>query len=240
MMKPPIMMLSPVADLLSQQNDWVGAERSILRALKLNPTSAEVHHTYAVSVLAPTGRLDEAEQASLRAVEIQPSSGSYGEALGRMYYFKREFATALEQWSRVLMRRPGELSSMWRKGQAEMFLGRHQDALATFAAADALTPGISKGQTLIAMARAGAGDIRGARRIRDRLLAQQKRGLYVSPTLLGLIEVGLGDKDAAFAQLMTACHAHADWVRFAKVDPVLDPIRSDPRFAELLRCLKLD
>lgn len=229
-----------MADLLARQNDWIGAEAAIRRALDLNPGAAEVHHSYAISVLVPTGRLDQAERESLRAVEIQPSSGIYGEALGRVYYFKGDLVTALDQWTRVLVRHPRELASLWRKGLAEALLGRPLDALKTFALANSFTPGIHKGQALIAFARARAGDLEGARAIRDRLLAVRQKGGYVAPLLLGVIEVGLGDADAAFPHLMAACEAHADWIRFAKVDPILDPIRGDERFGELLRCLKLD
>ena len=229
-----------LADLLSQQNDWPGAERAIQRALQLSPDRAENHYSFAVSVLAPTGRLDEAEREALRAIELQPLSGMFGEALGRVYYFKRDFAAALDQWTRVLVRHPRELASLWRKGQAETLLGRNADALETFALANSFSPGIAKGQALIAVARAHSGDLHGARAIRDRVLAHRQKGSYVSPTLLGVIEVGLGDADAAFPYLMAACEAHADWVRYAAVDPLMDPVRSDPRFRDLLRCLKLE
>ncbi len=79
----------------------------------------------------------------------------------------------------------------------------------------------------------------GARVIRDRLLDLRRSGRYVSPTLLGAIDVGLGDTESAFRNLMHACQAHADWIRFAKVEALLDPIRDDPRFGDLFRCLRL-
>ncbi|MEO8501456.1 MAG: serine/threonine-protein kinase [Vicinamibacteria bacterium] len=228
-----------MADLLSQQNDWAGAEAAIRRALAVGADSAEAHHSYSVSVLVPMGRLEEAERHSLRAAELQPSSGTYAEALGRVYFFQRRFDLAFQQWERVVARNPRELAALWRMGQAQLMLGRPLDALKTFAVADSFTPGIQKGQALIALARAKSGDIAGARAIRDQLLAARRAGRYVSPTLFGAIDVGLGDVDSAFQNLMEACNSHADWVRFAKVEPILDPIRSDPRFGVLLRCLKL-
>ena len=228
-----------MADLLAQANDWEGAEAAIRRALQLDPNAAETHHSYSVSILIPMGRLQEAERHSLRAVELQPYGSTYAEALGRVYYFQRRFEMAHRQWASVLERSPRELASMWRKGQVEILMGQPVAALESFALADSFTPGIQKGQALIAVARAQSGDVKGARAIRDRLIALRRNGRYVSPTLLGVIDVGLGDTDSAFQNLMEACQARADWVRYAKVDPLLDPIRTDPRFNELLRCLRL-
>ncbi len=138
--------LAAAHQAMAQQGDWEGAEAAIVQALQLDPNAAEAHHSYSMDVLIPTGRLREAEEHSLRAVELQPTSSTYAEALGRVYYFQRRFDLAHQQWVAVLARNPRELSSMWRKGQAEIMLGRPSDALRTFAIADSFTPGIQKGQ----------------------------------------------------------------------------------------------
>jgi hypothetical protein len=63
--------------------------------------------------------------------------------------------------------------------------------------------------------------------------------MYVSPYFLAIAYAGLGDKDRGFEWMETAYRERAAWLTFLKVDPALDPLRSDPRFADLLRRIGL-
>ena len=69
----------------------------------------------------------------------------------------------------------------------------------------------------------------------------QKRGKqkYVSPYDLAVLYTGLGEKDRAIEQLNKAYDDRAGWIINLKVEPLFDPLRSDPRFADLLRRMKL-
>jgi hypothetical protein len=58
---------------------------------------------------------------------------------------------------------------------------------------------------------------------------------YVNPFEIGLIYIGLGDKEQAFQWLETSFRDRSDLLVYLNVDPRLDPIRSDPRFADLVR-----
>ena len=80
-------------------------------------------------------------------------------------------------------------------------------------------------------------DRRVALKIVDELteMAKQK---YVSPYDLAVLYTGLGDKDRAIEQLNKAYDDRAGWIINLKVEPLFDPLRSDPRFAELLRRMK--
>lgn len=53
------------------------------------------------------------------------------------------------------------------------------------------------------------------------------------------INARLGCKDQAFAWLNVACEQHVSWITWSKVDPTLDPLRSEPRFVEVLRCINM-
>ena len=94
----------------------------------------------------------------------------------------------------------------------------------------------AQGQLGNAYARAGRK--REALGILDSLKARSKEG-YVSPYDLAAVAAGLGDRDQATAWLNQACEDHAEWLTFVKVEPWMDPLRSDPRFQDLLRRMRL-
>ena len=78
-----------------------------------------------------------------------------------------------------------------------------------------------------------------ANKIVDELLQLQKRR-YVTPMALVYVYIGLGNKDQAFVWLEKAYGERSNHIAFFKVSPVVDPLRSDPRFIELLRRTGLD
>ncbi|MBC7816079.1 MAG: hypothetical protein IAG10_04185 [Planctomycetaceae bacterium] len=66
-------------------------------------------------------------------------------------------------------------------------------------------------------------------------LTELAQNRYVSPVNFGVLSIGLGDFDQAFLWLDRACDDHSQWLSDIGVDPSFDPIRSDSRFASLLR-----
>ncbi len=81
--------------------------------------------------------------------------------------------------------------------------------------------------------RAEAGDLEAAQEILDRLLEMSKRG-YVAPYFLSLVYTGLGETDLAIAELEKSYENRDSWMVALKSEPALDPLRSDPRFQDLL------
>src|SRR5204862_5115448 len=81
----------------TQDWDWLGAEREFQRAIGLDPRYATAHHWYAVSCLAPLGRLDQATDEILLAQSLDPSSSIIARDLARVYYYKQDDETALDQ-----------------------------------------------------------------------------------------------------------------------------------------------
>ncbi len=73
-----------------------------------------------------------------------------------------------------------------------------------------------------------------ARKILDQLIALSTRS-YVSPFDIAIAYVGLGDRDQAFAWLEKAYDERVRPMLSLRVNPRLDPLRSDPRFAALMR-----
>ena len=84
-----------------------------------------------------------------------------------------------------------------------------------------------------------SGDRQGANRILSELGALSSR-VYVSPIYSAVICAALGDKDEAFEGLERAYDERSNWLPLLKVDPKVDGLRSDPRFAEMLHRLALD
>jgi tetratricopeptide (TPR) repeat protein len=73
-----------------------------------------------------------------------------------------------------------------------------------------------------------------ANKVLEELLKLNERR-YVTPAALAYVYIGLGDKDQAFAWLEKAYQEHSNFLAYLKVVPVADPLRSDPRFADLVR-----
>jgi len=78
-----------------------------------------------------------------------------------------------------------------------------------------------------------AGDRDAARAVLNELERRQSDG-FVSAYDRVLVNVGLGDHDAALSWLERAAEERSYWLIYIKVDPVLDPLRQDPRFASIL------
>jgi hypothetical protein len=78
-----------------------------------------------------------------------------------------------------------------------------------------------------------------ALKILNQLQERADRGEYVTPFGIAWIQIGLGDKDQAFACLDKAYNDRSSGMIYLKVDPMFDPLRSDPRFTNLLRRMRL-
>jgi serine/threonine-protein kinase len=70
-------------------------------------------------------------------------------------------------------------------------------------------------------------------------LERRARERYVSPVPFLILHLGLADTEAAFAAIERAHAERRGWMAYLRVDPMLDPLRGDPRFAEWLRRMRL-
>jgi tetratricopeptide (TPR) repeat protein len=145
---------------------------------------------------------------------------------------------ALAEFQQVLETDPGFVSARYRVGQVLLAKGEAQEALVPLWEADRQTRGLAKGRALIAYALASADRRREAEAMLDALLKERER-TYVSATLIALAYVGLGEGDRAFEWLERGCEEHAEWMHLVAVEPLLDTLRGDPRFASVLKCAGL-
>ena len=117
-------------------------------------------------------------------------------------------------------------------GFAYAWKGMYEEAVGEFKKVISIQGSTTTNQCYLAYALAMSGKKSEARSILDKLKTTKE---YVSPAELASLYVGLGDKDLAIASLEKAYAAHDLQLQYLKVDPDMDSLRSDPRFAELMR-----
>jgi serine/threonine protein kinase/Flp pilus assembly protein TadD len=217
--------------------DWHGAARTFRRAAELNPGYATARQWYSF-VLVALGRLDQALVEGHAALELDPASHSIRRSVGWLYYYARRYDTALEHLRRAIAMNPTSQETYRLLGIALTQQGAYD------AAERALREAVAIPEES-AYAAAGLGyllAVRGDRRAAETILAElevRARSEYVSPVAVHMIHLGLGNKDQAFAWLERAHAERRGWLAYLKVEPMLDPLRSDPRFGEFVQRMKL-
>ena len=219
--------------------DWIGAEREARRAIELNPSDAEGHLALA-NYLAAVGRVDEAVAEMKAAKRFDPLSFFTNWNVGRMLCLARRYDEALAE-----LRQTGDLQqnssgvdiwvfkANWMKGQfdqaiaADLRIRGYRDAL----------PAASLEGLKAAFRTSGPGAY--WRRVRE-LVMPQYNDNPIGWYRLAEINTYLGDIDQAFQWLEKALNERPDWIPFLKVEPTLDPLRSDPRFTAQLRRMGLN
>jgi TolB-like protein/Tfp pilus assembly protein PilF len=213
--------------------DFPGAEKEFRRSLELNPGYANAHHWYAHYLIA-AGRAEESLAESNRALELDPLSPIMSVHLGWLYYYLRQYDRAIDQLNKTLELDPNYGLAHWYIGLVKEQQSRFAEALDALGRAEGLLKGnlvveADRAHALAASKRTGEAEAA----LRNLLSLSPAR--YVNPVEVALIQIGLGRNDEAFRLLDRAYAEHSDLLVYLGVDPRLDPIRSDPRFAALVR-----
>ncbi|HJQ31511.1 MAG TPA: protein kinase [Pyrinomonadaceae bacterium] len=211
--------------------DWPGTEAEFKRAIELNPNYPDAHRLNGYHLIHMC-RFEEAIAEMSRAVELDPLSLEAMTSLGDAYYYARQYDAAVEQLGRALEMDPNY-------GGAHLFLaraleqqGKYDEAVAEFRRARELT---IEAPSLCGLARcyAASGRVPDARAALEELEERSARR-YVDPTYRALVHHALGEHDMAFSLLELAYTDRSAWMVHLKAEPMFDPLRPDPRFAELL------
>ncbi len=220
--------------------DWdrAGAEKAFKRAIELNPGYATSHQWYAVFSLVIAERFDEAIAEVKLAQQIDPLSLAVGVNAGIVNYFARRFDQTIEQSDKTLEMDPRFIQAYEFLGRAYEQKGRYAEAIAAFQKALELNPEYTNCLGPLGRAYAVSGREGEARKILGQL-EELSRRRYVMPYHIATVYTALGDKDQAFAWLQRAYDERDDRLIFLKVDAAWDSLRSDPRFADLLRRIGL-
>jgi len=215
--------------------DWTGAEREFKRALELNPNYVDGRYFYAYIYLSAMGRQEEAVAQMKRALETDPLSLIVNANLGGVYYFERRYDQAIEQCRKTLEIESDFTPAHVRLQETYEQTGMYEQAIAEIQRTD--NEGRRQAPLLERAYRAG-----GARGYLQKLLEltmDRAKREYVAPNRVARIYARLGDNARAFEWLEKACAERDHFVRYLKVDPSYDSLRSDPRFQDLLRCIGL-
>jgi serine/threonine protein kinase/tetratricopeptide (TPR) repeat protein len=215
---------------------WADAEREFRRAIELNPDYALAHADLGW-LLAFTGRTDEGIAESKRGQELDPLSLDTNTYLGMSLYYTRHYDAAILQLQKTLELEPNFWFARAYLGRSNEKLGRLPEAIAELQKAEQLSGGLADARSGLGVAYAAKGDKSKARDILEELKVQTK--LYVPPYSMAALYANLGDKDRALESLQKAYEEGSIYAAFMGVDPELDPLRSDPRFSELLRKMGL-
>ncbi len=216
--------------------DWASAEKSYRQAIKFKPGSASAHQRYGV-YLAMMGRLDESILELARAQELDPLTLKINVNLGASYFFARQYERAIEQCRKTLMIDPNFVGALCLLGWAEEQLGQYSAAIEQLQKACAINDA-PEVLAMLGYAYAIAGQRAKAQKVLDDL-QEQSRTRFVTPYYTAVIFVGLEKFDEAFAWLEKAYEERDEWLLHLKVDPKLDPLRRDTRFANLLARINL-
>jgi TolB-like protein len=216
--------------------DWAGAEREYKRAIELNPSFVLARAGYG-NLVASQGRFEEALSEARRAQEIDPLSIQANSALGRISYHARRYAEAFVHFQKIGEIDPNNAGAHLNMGLVLSQQGKHQEAVSELRRAFDLDRQHTF-RAWLAYGYARAGQRGEALKLLRELEALSTRE-RVSPIYIVRIYCGLGDKDQALAWLRKAYDEHSDHVLSIGVDPVYDPLRSDPRFIEILRGIGL-
>jgi len=216
----------------NQDWDWQTAEKEYRRAIELNPNYATAHHWYAEHLMW-LGRFDEALSESERARQLDPLSLIIATDYGAILYFSRQYDRAIEQF-RAVIRKDPNFARTGIIAYAYVEKGMFAQALAD---AEIWRRSYGEGPwywSNLAYIYGRAGQPEQARRELEKLEKLSRHGPVDHVTMLWA-HLGVGDKEEALADLEKAYSEHFSILTTLKVEPAFDPLRSDPRFADLLR-----
>jgi TolB-like protein/DNA-binding winged helix-turn-helix (wHTH) protein/Tfp pilus assembly protein PilF len=212
--------------------DWETAEKEYQRAIQLDPNYATGHHWYA-ECLALQGRFGEAFPEIENARQLDPLSLIIATDYGAILYFSRQYDRAIERFRGVLDREPDFPRAhmlVWAYVQKGLFT----DALADAEAWRRRDNSPPWSWAMIAYAAGRSGD-----QARAQLALEQLEELERHRTLdslsFAVAYIGMGNNDKALVRLEKAYLEHSSSLTALKVDPTYDPLRSDPRFQNLVR-----
>jgi tetratricopeptide (TPR) repeat protein len=220
--------------LFEYEWDHEAALKEYETAIELNPNYATAHHWYAVS-LALMGRSEEAIREIEQAQRLDPLSVKISANVALILYEGRQYDQAIIEARKALELEPNDGATHSRLGDIYLQKGMPKEALAEFQynlspeerAEPPADPNLIR-------AYAAAGNRREAQRLLVKL-KQQSKWEYISPWCIARAYVALGENEEALVWLQKGFEDYAGGMERLRVEPDFDPLRSDPRFRELLR-----
>ncbi len=226
-----------LADIYQKRWQWAEAEAEYKRALELQPNNADAHLGLADWLMCQ-GRMEEALAWSRRARELDPL-GVSGTSIGWILFHARRYDEAIRELRSVLAVHPDDATAYWFLGFALIGKGQPEEAIPELEKTASIMHRSPGSIELLATASAHAGHRGEALRLINELKRRRQTtyvpaGAFINPYL------ALGDYDQAFVWFERAYQEQSNILQFLKVHPFFNPVRGDPRFADLLHRVGLD
>jgi tetratricopeptide (TPR) repeat protein len=215
--------------------DWESAKSNLDRAEELNPGYAWVYF-HRGSLLMYMAEFEEGIKNFIKACELDPLNTAFNRNLGCIYIRAGQFKNAVETLQRTIEMDPD--FPMLHLYLAYIYIQKnmHKEALVELQKEKSLQKGFVEPHFGIVYNLMGQRDK--SQKILDELVARSKKE-YISPYGLALLHFALGENDIGFSCLEKAYETRDGWMSQIKIDFLMDSVRSDPRFKEILRKINL-
>jgi TolB-like protein/class 3 adenylate cyclase/Tfp pilus assembly protein PilF len=223
-----------LADVLFNDFDMAGSISEFQRAIALNPNYATAHQWYGCDTLRAVGRFDEAIVEGKRAVELDPLSPIINSDLGRTLAIARRYDEAIAQLRKTLEIDPTLWVAHYNLGETFQLKNDLGTAISEYTRAQQLSDDL-RARVPLAAAKAQSGNKEAAVQMLAELEELGRHG-NVRSYWRTLLYLSLGNRDEAIRWLEKAVADHDGLdIVWIKVDPLLDPLRGDPRFEALVQ-----
>jgi serine/threonine-protein kinase len=212
--------------------EWAGAAKEFGRSIRLDPRYATAHQWYAF-LLASRGHLEEALVEGHTAQELDSSSVSVRRSLAWIYYYARRYEQARYHLTRAIAMNPGAEETYRVLGLTLAIEGQLEESERVLREAVSMPGAGSYTSATLGYALARAGKRAEAETLLAALDRQRERD-YVSPVALATLHLGLGQHDRALDWAEKAYDERRGWLAYLTVNPLLDPVRGEPRFEALV------
>lgn len=219
------------------ERDWAKAESEFKRAIELNPNVPNIHYQYGY-FLQTTGRCDEGIREFKNAIELEPLFIAAAANLAGSYMNCRQFDLALEQATKTYKLEPNHPTIRYWMGAIYIANGMYPEAVALGEKVLQTDPNDQDALYITGYAYAKEGRRSDAEGVLKKFndIAQRQ---YVLAYYLASIYAALGEKDKAFAELERSFTEGDSELPRLKSDPLMDNLRDDPRYKDLLRRMNL-
>lgn len=218
--------------------DWQSACAEYRTAIALNPAYATVHHWNAITYLSPQGLLKNALTEIQRAEELDPVSISIKRDIAIILYYGRRYEQAVAQCRKTIELEPAFSGGYWALGLAYEGLCQYADAVTAFEQALSVAPHTPRLLGALGHAYGKWGKRAEALKVIESMI-ELAATRYVAPFDFALVHLGIGAIPAAFEWLEQAHKARSYELVSLRVDPRFDAMRSESKFAKLLKRLGL-
>ena len=211
--------------------DWTGAAEGFKKAIRLDPSYATAYQRYSLYLIA-LGRFEDSFEQIKKARDLEPLSISINASFGWRLYLAREYDRAIAQLRDTLEMDPSYEWAHLILGQAYEQKSQYDLAIGEFQKAVELSHSSPLMLSALAHAQALGGDHAEALKLLSRLESMSKKQ-YVSPFYIAIVYLGFDKNETAMTWLEKAYADRSNGLVFLKVEPELDPLRSNPRFVAL-------